>query len=184
MLGYALCCGSYYLGDKALKKLLSSQIPTTLKELQAVMCKLNYCSRFCPRYNATVAPLRQLLSKQGSHTWTQECTDVLNKLVSVAYDWMKLHLADWNLPFCLTIDIDPEQTAGAVLLSQGYGKQEGIVIMVGRELQSKEVNAAPLEAALKVASWGVKRLSRWVMFGPHPLIISLPSPECLLLVSD
>ena len=56
--------------------------------------------------------------------------------------------------------------------------------MVGRELQSKEVNATLPEAALRMASWGVKRLSRWVMFSPHPLIISLPSPECLLLVRD
>jgi hypothetical protein len=58
VLGYALCKGSYRLGDKALKKLISSKIPTTLRELQGVMGKLNYCSRFCPRYNARVAPLR------------------------------------------------------------------------------------------------------------------------------
>jgi RNase H-like domain found in reverse transcriptase len=164
VLGYALCRGSYRLGDKALKKLLSSQIPTTLKELQAVMGKLNYCSRFCPRYNATVAPLRQLLSKQGSHLWTRECTNALNKLVSVACDRMKLHLADWNLPFRLTVDIDPAQSAGAVILSQGDGKRERIVIMVGRELKLREAGATLPEAALKVASWGVKRLSRWVMF--------------------
>jgi hypothetical protein len=30
---------------------------------------------------------------------------------------MKLHVADWNLPFRLTVDIDDEQTAGAVILS-------------------------------------------------------------------
>jgi hypothetical protein len=56
--------------------------------------------------------------------------------------------------------------------------------MVGRELKPKEAGATLPEAALKVASWGVKRLSRWVMFSPHPLTISLPSPECLLLVRD
>ena len=82
-----------------------------------MMGKLNYCSRFCPRYNAPVAPLRQLLSKQGSHLWTRECTDALNKMVGVACDRMKFHLADWNLPFRLTVDIDPEQSAGAVILS-------------------------------------------------------------------
>ena len=56
--------------------------------------------------------------------------------------------------------------------------------MVGRELKSKETHATLPEAALKVASWGVKRLSRWVMFSPHPLTISLPNAECLLLVRD
>ena len=33
VLGYALCRGSYKLGDKALRQLISSQIPTTLREV-------------------------------------------------------------------------------------------------------------------------------------------------------
>ena len=72
------------------------------------MGKLNYCSRFCPRYNSTVTPLRQLLSKHGSNLWTRECTEALNKLIRVACDRMKLHLADWDRPFRLTIDINEE----------------------------------------------------------------------------
>jgi hypothetical protein len=56
--------------------------------------------------------------------------------------------------------------------------------MVGRELKSKEAHATLPEAALKIASWGVKRLSRWVMFSLHQLAISLPNAECLLLVHD
>ena len=105
------------------------------------MGKLNYCSRFCPRYNSTVTPLRQLLSKHGNNLWTRECTEALNKLIRVACDRMKLHLADWDLPFCLTIDINEEQTAGAVLLSQGEGKNGKIIMMVGRELTIKEAGA-------------------------------------------
>lgn len=56
--------------------------------------------------------------------------------------------------------------------------------MVGRELTSTEASSTLPEVALKVASWGVKRLSRWVMFSPHPLTIILPNPECVLLIRD
>jgi hypothetical protein len=56
--------------------------------------------------------------------------------------------------------------------------------MVGRELTTTEASATLPEVALKVASWGVKRLSRWVMFSPHPLTIILPNPECVLLIRD
>jgi hypothetical protein len=56
--------------------------------------------------------------------------------------------------------------------------------MVGRELTTTEASATLPEVALKVASWGVKRLSRWVMFSPHPLTIVLPNPECVLLIRD
>ena len=122
------------------------------------MGKLNYCSRFCPRYNAKVAPLRQLLSKEGDHIWTKECTDALNKLIHVACERMKLHLADWDLPFNLTIDINEEQTAGAVILSQGQCKASKIIIMVGRELTATEASATLPEVTLRIAYWGVKRL--------------------------
>ena len=56
--------------------------------------------------------------------------------------------------------------------------------MVGRELTTTEASSTLPEVALKVASWGVKRLSRWVMFSPHPLTIVLPNPECVLLIRD
>ena len=38
--------------------------------------------------------------------------------------------------------------------------------------------------ALRIESLGVKRLSRWVMFSPHPLTIVLPNSECILLIRD
>ena len=56
--------------------------------------------------------------------------------------------------------------------------------MVGRELSNTEASATLPEVALRVAYWGVKRLSRWVMFSPHPLTIILPNPECVLLIRD
>jgi ribosomal protein L1 len=71
---------------------------------------------------------------------------------------MKLHLADWDLPFNLTIDINEEQTAGAVILSQGQGKASKIIIMVGRELTATEASATLPEVTLRIAYWGVKRL--------------------------
>jgi hypothetical protein len=56
--------------------------------------------------------------------------------------------------------------------------------MVGRELTTTEASGTLPEVALRVASWGVKRLSRWVMFSSHPLTIVLPNPECVLLIRD
>jgi hypothetical protein len=56
--------------------------------------------------------------------------------------------------------------------------------MVGRELTTTESGATLPEIALRIASWGVKRLSRWVMFSPHPLTIVLPNSECILLIRD
>ena len=128
------------------------------------MGKLNYCSRFCYRYNKVVAPLKSLMGKQGDHIWTEECTAALNALMKVACDRLTLKLADWQLPFILTVDIDEEATAGAVILSQGEGKTRAIIMMVGRELSANEINLTSPELALKVAYWGMKRLCRWFMF--------------------
>ena len=37
--------------------------------------------------------------------WTRECTDALNKFIHVACERMKLHLADWDKPFNLIVDV-------------------------------------------------------------------------------
>jgi hypothetical protein len=42
------------LGNKAMMKFLGSEIPTTLKELQGLMGRLNFASTFIPDYRRKV----------------------------------------------------------------------------------------------------------------------------------
>ena len=51
----------YHVGSKALKLLLGAQLPRTIKELQGLLDKFNFCSTFIPDYQRKVHPLISLL---------------------------------------------------------------------------------------------------------------------------
>ena len=53
--------GKYHIGSKALKLLLGTQLPRTIKEFQGVLGKFNFCSTFIPDYQRKVRPLLSLL---------------------------------------------------------------------------------------------------------------------------
>ena len=78
MLGMTLWNNSIVLGVKAMKKFLGSEIPTTLRELQGLMGRLNFASSFIPDYRRIVQPILNLMNKRSDGIWTEEHTNTLN----------------------------------------------------------------------------------------------------------
>ena len=69
VLGYVLQDSKYQLGAKALRKMFGATLPTTYRELQALMGRLNFCRDFIPDYRRKVRPILSLLGKKGGNTW-------------------------------------------------------------------------------------------------------------------
>ena len=53
--------GKYCIGSKALKLLLDAQLPGTIKELQGLLSKFNFCRTFILDNQRKVRPLLSLL---------------------------------------------------------------------------------------------------------------------------
>lgn len=121
-----------------MQKLLKVTIPKTLKELQAVMGKLNFASKFCPGYNKLSRPLKTLMSHQGDATWTAKHTECLNGLLRLAASKLHLAVADWDQEMELVVDLEEGDTVGGVVLCQGAGKRRKIIALVGRDLSTAE----------------------------------------------
>lgn len=96
VLGFRLFQHEYQLGKKALGKLLGATIPSNLRELQALMGKLNFAARFVPGYNRLSKPLKELMSHTGGNEWTARHTEALNSLLRLAAAKLKLCVADWE----------------------------------------------------------------------------------------
>ncbi len=118
--------------------MLGVQLPRTLKELQAVMGKLNFAAKFCPQYNKLSRPLKQLMSHQGESTWTEQHTACLNGLLHMAAAKLHLAVADWGEEVELAVDLEEGDTVGGVVLSQGAGRHKKIVALVGRDMTPGE----------------------------------------------
>ena len=57
LLGFDVREGGYQLGEKALKRLFGSKIPTNLKELQGLLGRLNFVSRLIPQFKRCIKPI-------------------------------------------------------------------------------------------------------------------------------
>ena len=61
LLGMVLTDSSYVIGRKALAKLLDCKPPKTIKQLQALVGKLNFAGKLIPDYKRKVKPIIGLL---------------------------------------------------------------------------------------------------------------------------
>ena len=166
------------MGTKALRKLLASELPRTVRELQALLGKLNFCSVFVPDYKRLVRPLTSLLSAKSDGRWGPEHTQALNTLVRLTAQRMAIGLMDYEAPANLHVDEDSQDCSG--VLTQGQGDSYTIVAMVGRPLLAGEKVCARVERLLLVALWCLKRLARFTMFVDVTLV--LPARSELLAV--
>ena len=47
--------------------------PTSLRQLQSLLGKVNYIRRFIPNLSSKIIPLTMLLKKENRFAWNEEC---------------------------------------------------------------------------------------------------------------
>ena len=181
ILGYEVQApaGEYRVGAKALGLLLGAQLPRTVRELQGLLGKFNFCSTFIPDYRRKVRPLLSLLQSRNDGRWTKEHTQIANDLARCVQQRIKLGLPDYTVAGRLHVDCD-ERDCSAILV-QGVGEAYRVVSMIGRELQALEQAASLLERLLLTATWAIKRLARITLYLPA-LVMVLPHPAAVASV--
>ena len=70
LLGVVIHHGCYCLGSMALRKLFAAAILTNLRELQALLGRLNFASGLIPEYKHIVRPIEALLKSTMQPLWT------------------------------------------------------------------------------------------------------------------
>lgn len=98
-------------------KLLGATIPGSLKELQAVMGRLNFAARFVPGYSRISKPIKELMSHTGGNRWEARHTEALNALLLLAATKLKLCVADWEQEMELHVDLAEGESVGGVVLT-------------------------------------------------------------------
>ena len=94
ILGLELTSEGFALGLKFLGNLCKVAIPTTLRELQAVVGKLMYAAPHIPHFKARIKPIEALLSAKGRVLWDEQCTAALNDLLRCIYARVRLVSGD------------------------------------------------------------------------------------------
>lgn len=82
------------LGRKALKKSISVEVSTSLKELLGLLLKLNFSSQLIPNYRKKGASLLVLVGKDSDRVWREIHTECLNDLPKQVYKRIKIGFID------------------------------------------------------------------------------------------
>lgn len=106
ILSIVLKNGQMQFSRKFSKMLIIVEIPTTLKDLQRLLGKLNLTNQFIPDYRKKVASRLTLVGKSSDGVQRQSHTEPLNNLLEQMNKRIRLGVIDILQPYQLHVDYD------------------------------------------------------------------------------
>ncbi|KAA0068130.1 uncharacterized protein E6C27_scaffold238G00920 [Cucumis melo var. makuwa] len=94
-------------------------IPTKVPELRSFLGFVNYYRRFIKGYSGIAAPLTNLLKKNQTWDWTEECQRAFDRLKHAVSEEPVMILADHTKPFEVHTDAS-DFAIGGVLMQDGH----------------------------------------------------------------
>ena len=138
------------MGRKALAKLMDCAFPTTLRQLQALMGRLNFVGKFVPDFKRWIKPLVLLLGSKGEMVWRVEHTIILNSIIDQVFHRMKLGLVDLHKELRIHVDAD-EYNCSAVIV-QDTREDHSIALMMGRSFTVTKAKCSMIDRILICAA--------------------------------
>ncbi|XP_074039503.1 uncharacterized protein [Leptinotarsa decemlineata] len=182
-----------YLGhtvsDKGLEKtpekiqaIVNARIPTNTSELKSWLGLVNYYSRFLKNLATKLSPLYNLLQKNVTFQWTEQCQN--------AFDLMKREITsseilcpyDSKLPLVLATDASP-YALGAVLSHIMPDGTERPIAYASRSLSKSEKNYSQIDKEATSIFWACNKFFRYCygrkfrLITDHKPLVSIFHPE-------
>lgn len=141
--------------------------PKNVKELRGFLGLTGYYRKFVESYSRIAAPLNQLLKKNRSFIWTEECKQAFDQLKQVLLSPPILVLPGEEDTFILDTDAC-DVSIGAVLSVIKDGK-ERIVAFAGRTLNKNERNYCVTRKELLAIVYFVKYFRQYLLSKPFTI---------------
>lgn len=156
-----------------LKAVKNFPIPKTPKNIKQFLGLVGYYRKFIPNFSQIAKPLTQLLKKEETFTWTDNCQKSFEHLRDELLKEPILQYPNFNEEFILTTDAS-KYAIGAVL-SQGPVKNSLPIAYASRTLNPAETRYSTIERELLAIVWAVKHF-RPYLFGKKFTIITDHQP--------
>ena len=164
-------------------RMLNIAVPTTKKQVQAVLGLFGFYRRYVPDFAALVAPLTDLTGKQkpSKVVWSQECQTAFDTVRNILSAHPVLLLPDFRKPF--TVRTDASNTGlGAVLLQANDQNELRPVLFASRKLLDRETRYSTVERECLAVVWAVDKFHRYI-YGRHFYLQTDHSPLTYLSAS-
>ncbi|XP_048252488.1 uncharacterized protein LOC125380443 [Haliotis rufescens] len=111
--------------------------PKNVHDIRHFLGLASYYRKFVPNFSRIASPLYNLLQKDATFNWSDECEQALNKLKGCLTSAPVLTYPDPNKPFILTTDASTS-AIGYILGQRDASGQEHVICYGGRALHAAE----------------------------------------------
>ncbi|CAI6355228.1 unnamed protein product [Macrosiphum euphorbiae] len=168
-LGHVITKDGIKPDERKLKAVVEFPIPTTVKNIKSFLGLSGYYRKFINSYSAIAKPLTNLLKKDTSFVWSNECQKSFDTLKAALCSEPVLKYPDFTKTFLLTTDAS-NKALGAIL-SQGEIGKDLPICYASRTLNKSEGNYSTTELECLAIIFGVKQF-RPYLYGRKFIILS------------
>ncbi|KAH9750077.1 Endonuclease [Citrus sinensis] len=117
--GHKIAGGKIMMENDKVKAILEWEPPSKVPELRSFLGLVNYYRRFIKGYSAKAAPLTDMLKKNRTWHWSEECQRAFEELKKAISEEPVLALPDHTKPFEVQTDAS-DFAIGGVLMQEGH----------------------------------------------------------------
>ncbi|KAG7295117.1 hypothetical protein JYU34_022067 [Plutella xylostella] len=164
-LGYRIDKFGLHTDPNKIQAIVAAPVPTNVTQLKSFMGLVNFYSKFCVNMSDILKPLYNLLKKNSTWKWSDECNFAFNKIKKVLSSAPALAHYSPELPLVLAVDSSP-YGLGAVLLQREPDGTERAVSCASRTLNDAESNYSQLDKEALAIVYGVTKHHHY-LYGRH-----------------
>lgn len=181
-LGFIINSKGISANQEKVRAVLDLPEPKDLKDLQTIIGKLTYYSRFIPDFAKKARPLNMLRRKNAHFAWKQEQKDAFVELKSLLCTAPILKHPNFELEFILATDASG-YGIGAVL-SQITDGEEHPIAYASRTLLESECRYAVIEREALGVYWGINHFDEYLDGPKHFTVYTDHKPLCSLMTKE
>lgn len=145
-------------------------VPETCKQLRSFLGMAGYYRRFCQNFSTIACPLTNLLKKNCTFKWSNECHQAFDKLKDVLSEAPVLVTPNYSKPFKITVDAC-DTGMGAVISQKGDDSLEHPISFYSQKFDKHQRNYSVIEKELLGLILALKHFDFYINGSPYPIDI-------------
>ena len=144
--------------------------PENKRQLMRFLGMAGYYRKFCKNFSTICEPLTQLLKKNKSFVWSDDCESAFLKLKAVLKSSPVLQAPDFDSQFKLAVDAS-DTASGAVLLQEGQDGVDHPICYFSRKFNKNQRNYSTIEKECLSLILALQHFEVYVTASCSPIIV-------------
>lgn len=155
-LGFIIDRNGLHPDPSKVEAIVKAPTPRNVTQLKSFLGLINYYAKFIPNISSLLHPLYELLKKDQTWIWSDNCEYIFNKIKNMLASDKVLGHYDASLPLVLAVD-SSAYGLGAVLAHLYADGSERPISCASRTLTDAEVNYSQLDKEAAAIMFGVRK---------------------------